>query len=170
MNTKYFEEYWLDLNNLQEASVIFVGLSHKYGKNWEVLEAFCETTNSWKVIQQLEEGCGWISIHKTNLVKWVPLKNGKIRYPNAEEKKEWLNALLEEISIINPSVVYLFWKQVSDFVIKNIKLEKISDVEYRFWEVTFLLAHHPSYIYLYKRRDIESYIQWITTKISELLE
>lgn len=170
MNNKNFVEYWLDLNKLPDSKVIFVWLSYKLDKNGEMLEAFCDSTNSWKVINKLEKGCWWISIYKTNLVKWVPIKEGKIRYPNADEKKDWLQKLLNEISIINPKVVYLFWKQVSDYIINNLDLEKISDFEYKFWNVTFILAYHPSYIYIYKRKEIDNYVWGIISKISEIIE
>ena len=169
MNTKNFVEYWDDLDNLPVSQVLFVGLSYKLNKNWQILEAFCDSTNSWKVIQKLEEWCSWISVHKTNLVKWVPLNNGKIRYPNSKEKEEWLCKLLEEILVIKPQVVYLFGKQVSDFIIKNTELEKVSNFEYNFWNIIFVLAYHPSYMYIYKRKELDNYVNWIVLRILEIL-
>lgn len=170
MNKNNFVEYWLKLNELPNSKVIFVWLSYKLDKNGKILEAFCESTNSWKIISKLEEWCKWINIYKTNLVKWVPLKDGKIRYPNVDEKKDWLQKLLGEISVVNPKVVYLFWKQVSDYIIKHLDLERISDLEYKFWNVTFVYAHHPSYIYIYKRKEIDNYVWGITSKMFEIIE
>jgi DNA polymerase len=148
---------------------MFVGLSYKLDKEGKVLKAFCDSTNSWKVIANLEEFCNGITIHKTNLVQWVPLYEGKIRYPDTKEKTEWLTQLLEEIDTIKPKIVYLFWKQVSDFVIKKLDMKKKSDFEYIRWNVTFILAHHPSYMYIYKRKDMDKYIETIVTQIKNII-
>lgn len=170
MNIKNFVKYWFYSSGLPDSTVIFVWLSYKLDKNGKILEAFCDSTNSWKVITELEKWCQWISIYKTNLVKWVPLKDGKIRYPNADEKKDWLQKLQDEILVVNPKVVYLFWKIVSDYIIKHLNLEKISDFEYKFWNVVFILARHPSYIYIYKRKEIDNYIWDIIAKIFEIIK
>jgi len=169
MNINTFSEYHFDLGELPVSDAMFVWLSYKKDKNGNILDAFCDSTNSGKVISKIEELCQWISIHKTNLVKWVPLKEWKIRYPNIDEKKDWIQKLLNEISVVNPKVVYLFWKQVYDFVKKTLDLEKISDYEYKLWNIIFILAHHPSYIYIYKRKEMDEYINTIVLRIQEIL-
>ena len=170
MTTKSFVSYESNLEEISSSQVMFVWLSYKLNKQWEVLKAFSDTTNSWKVISQLEESCEGVSIHKTNLVQWVPLdEEWKIRYPNAKEKEKGLNNLLEEIEKIKPKIVYLFWKQVSDFVIKKLYVEKKSDFEYTQWDITFVLAHHPSYMYIYKRKELDNYIQNIVQQIQNIL-
>lgn len=151
------------------AEVYFVWLSHKASKSWEVLDAFCKSTNSGKIISELEDKCCNIHIYKTNLVRWVPLINSKIRYPNQDEKKNGLRRFIKEIFIFQPKIVYLFWKEVSDFVIQKIKPYKLNNQEYTYWETIFILAEHPSYIAVYKRKQTKEYIDWITKKIIEHL-
>lgn len=170
MTTKNFIDNRPNLKKVIPSQVMFVWLSYKLDKQWKLLEAFSDTTNSWKVISQLEESCEGVSIYKTNLVQWVPLdEEWKIRYPNAKEKEKWLNNLLEEIEKIKPKIVYLFWKQVSDFVIKKLDVEKKSDFEYTQWDITFVLAHHPSYMYIYKRKKLDNYIENIIIQIQNAL-
>lgn len=170
MNNKKFIPYLENYTKWVLAQVMFVWLSYKLDKQWEVLKAFCDTTNSWKVISQLEESCVGVSVHKTNLVSWVPLdEKWKIRYPNVKEKETWLRDLLQEIENIKPKIVYLFWRQVSDFVIQKLDLEKRSDFEYIQWNTTFLLAQHPSYIYIYKRTELDNYIKNIIQQIQDIL-
>lgn len=169
MSWSNFISYWKKNSEYLNYDVIFVWLSHKFDKNWNILEAFCNSTNSWKIISQIEEWCKWVSIYKTNLVKWVPIENGKIRYPNIDEKKDWLQELLKEIFLINPKIVYLFWKQVSDYIIKNLDLEKISDLEYKLWKISFILTYHPSYIYIYRKKEVKNYIWNIISKISKII-
>lgn len=148
------------------SEIFFLWLSHKFWKNWEVLSAFCNSTNSWKIIDKLIDGCLEKSIFRTNLVKWVPLcKKWKLRYPNEDEKSKWLNRLKREISVFKPKMIYLFWKQVSDFVLKNLEIKKISDNEYIFFETKLVLVEHPSYIAVYRRKYIGEYIEKIVNQI-----
>ena len=156
---KDFVDYKYDFNKILKSDVIFVWLSYKLDKNDEVLEAFSETTNSWKIISQLEELFWKIKIYKTNLVKWVPLINWKIIYPNTLEKEQWLEILLKEIDIVSPKVIYLFWREVSDFVIKKLDLIKYSNNVYYKWKIKIVIANHPSYIYIYKKNEIKTYME-----------
>lgn len=57
--------------------ILWVGISAKIGE-----EPLSETTNTGKLVKQIENACGK-SGYKTNLVKCPPVdKNGKLRYPN----------------------------------------------------------------------------------------
>lgn len=148
--------------------VFFVGLSHKLWKDWEVLDAFCDSTHSWKIISEVILSCeNKSSIHNLNLVSWVPVnKDWKIRYPDIKEKEKWLQDLIEKIELFKPKIIFLFWKQVSEFVIKKLKLEQLSDTEYKYWEIIFALANHPAYIAVYKRKNIEEYVSFISGRIN----
>lgn len=148
--------------------VFFVWLSHKLWKNWEVLDAFCDSTSSWKIISEVISSCkNKSSIHTLNLVSWVPVnENGKIRYPDNREKEKWLQDLIEKIDLFQPKIIFLFWKQVSEFVIKKLKLEQLSTTEYKYWEIIFALADHPAYIAVYKRKNIEEYVSYISGRIN----
>lgn len=165
LSLKFVPYYWV-LKNFPQNWVFFVWLSYKLGKDWTVLEAFCNTTNSWKIITNITSICWLDWIYKTNLVKWVPLdENRKIRYPNKIEKNDWIDILIREINLFKPRFVFLFWKQVSDFVLKKLNPIKISENEYRYWETIFVLSEHPSYIAVYKRKQIDNYTSWIIERI-----
>jgi uracil-DNA glycosylase len=61
----------------------------------------------------------------------VPLdSHHKIRYPNIAEKESGRKILEEEIRKFNPKFVYLFGKQVSDFLLKKVPVKKITNDEY----------------------------------------
>ena len=157
--TKYTEKEW----------VFFVWLSHKLAKDGTVLDAFCNSTASWKIITWISSQYREQFIYKTNLVQWVPLdKNKKIRYPNKNEKEEWMKFLLDKINTLKPKLVFLFWKQVSDFVINHLKTTKINEHEYQYWSTVFILVDHPSYIAVYKKKDLEKYTSFISNKINTL--
>ena len=156
------------LDKIPTSWIFFVWLSHKLGKDGSVLDAFCESTNSWKIIGDVLQGASWFPIYKTNLVKWVPLDDkNKIRYPSLDEKKIWLDMLIKEIDRHSPKIVFLFWKQVSDFVIKEMWLKKNNEYEYMYGNTKFLLADHPSYIAVYKRNSANDYVFDIIEKIKK---
>jgi hypothetical protein len=138
-------------------SVFFVGLSHKCGKHGEVLEAFCDSTNSGKVISEILRKSNGIAVYMTNLVEWVPIDDqGKIRYPNLEEKQTWLVELEKDIKTYKPKQIFCFGKQVSDFVVNNISINNVKIIS----------VEHPSYIAIYKRKHMEEYIVNICAEMS----
>ena len=153
-----------------DSRIYFLWLSHKLSRSWEMLEAFCESTASGKIINDIIRKSGkWSTIYKTNLVKWVPLDNDwKIRYPTEKEKNAWLQRLRKEIFVFRPKWVYLFGKQVSDFILKNFRLEKLTDLEYELWSTKFILAEHPSYVAVYRRKHIEKYSNDIINRINTI--
>ncbi len=148
--------------------IFFVWLSSKNDKAGNQLPAFDVSTNSWKIIQNIFDTVGKEWIFTTNLVSFTPLKDGKIRYPTKQEKHQWFQELLEGIKNQKPKIVFLFWKEVSDFVFQQIGWQKISDTEVLKDWIFFVAEQHPSYIFVYKRKNIEEYVQWIVNKIYEL--
>ena len=139
-------------------SVFFVGLSHKCGKQGEVLEAFCDSTNSGKVISEILRKSNGVTVYTTNLVKWVPIDSQwKIRYPNLEEKQRWLVELEKDIQTYKPKQIFCFGKQVSDFVVKSLSLKNIEIIS----------VEHPSYIAIYKRKNMDTYIANICAEMSK---
>lgn len=148
--------------------IFFVWLSSKNDKAGNQLPAFDISTNSWKIIQNIFDTVGQEWIFTTNLVTFTPLKDWKIRYPTKQEKYQWFQELLEGIKNQKPKIVFLFWKEVSDFVFQQIGWQKISDTEVLKDWIFFVAAQHPSYIFVYKRKNIEEYVQGIVDKIYEL--
>lgn len=164
MTCKSFIAHKNNLSLKLDSTIFLVGLSHKANKTWEVLEAFCDSTNSWKIINTLIKRCKNTTIFKSNLVKWVPIdESNKIRYPSNDEKLQGLSRLVREINIFKPKKVCLFGKHVSDFAIKNLKTTKLSDNEYLYNETIFVLADHPSYIAVYRRKFVDEYVNNLAT-------
>ena len=68
--------------------------------------------------------------------------------------EECLENLIYEISLVNPKVILVLGKQAYNFIIKKVKIKNIFYIE------------HPSYIYVYKRKEINSYIE----KVKKIIE
>jgi DNA polymerase len=148
--------------------IFFVWLSSKNDKAGNKLPAFDVSTNSWKIIQKIYDEVWQDWVHATNLVPFTPLKDGKIRYPTKQEKIQGLEKLLEEMDFHQPKIVFLFWKEVSDFVFQKLQWEEISEWKvFKNW-ILFIATQHPSYIFVYKRKNIEEYVQKIVEKIYAL--
>ena len=84
--------------------IFFVWLSSKNDKAGNQLPAFDVSTNSWKIIQNIFDTVGQEWIFTTNLVSFTPLKDGKIRYPTKQEKRDWLDQLLLELQKQKPKI------------------------------------------------------------------
>lgn len=134
--------------------VVFVGLSNKKDK-----EPFDKTTNSGKIISEvinhLEYEC-----FKLNLVPFAPInKFGKLRYPTKEEIKRSLNYFKKEIEKINPDCIV----GLSNIV--NNELKKIKE-----YQSILICEKHPSYIYVYKKADLEQYKSNLIDKINKKID
>ena len=121
-------------------------------------------TRSGALIAEIEKSFRKDSIfYKTNLVKCLPLKKDKIRYPLQHEMEKCYPNLELEIKELRPSTVFLLGKQVASFV-----FDKLGEKEVVFSEifkykgltvndVTYVPVHHPSYILVYKRMHMDKY-------------
>jgi hypothetical protein len=132
--------------------ILFVGLSNKLNK-----EPFDIHTNSGKIvhdiIKQLNHEC-----YLVNLVQYPPVdKNGKLRYPTKLEIKEAIPAFLKYTDTIKPDLIVSFGKTVSDELSKIVIINKI-----------LLTKNHPSYIWVYKRNSLDSYIDDIVKTINSI--
>ena len=130
------------LDKEDRCDVMWVGLSAKRVND----------TNSGKIIELIEQELPNLKFYKTNLVKCLPLdENNKLRYPTPKEMQACINNLLLEIEILNPKIIMVLGKLTFNFIEKyfmknNIDKSKIIYIE------------HPSYIYVYKRKYIDDYI------------
>jgi uracil-DNA glycosylase family 4 len=154
-----------------DASIFWVGLSavKVIDVNNEI--PLSSKTNSGKLILNIESMCKSTLFYKTNVVKCLPLKDGKIRYPTKIEMTNCFHNFNSEIMNIQPKIVFLLGKQVSDFICKklNIETEKL-DNEFNYStfkkkNIIYVPIHHPSYILVYKRKKIDNYM----SKIVELI-
>jgi DNA polymerase len=131
-----------------------------------------QNTNSGKLIQSIEFVLPNVSFYKTNVVKCLPLKDDKIRYPSLSEMKNCYSHLETEISNFNPKIIFLLGKQVAKFVLNNYKKEaSLSDnfnysLHFCNWNI-YIPIHHPSFMLVYKRKKLSDYMQSIENIIAE---
>ena len=140
------------LDKEDRCDVMWVGLSAKRVDDLNNSIPLSNDTNSGKIIELIEHELPDLKFYKTNLVKCLPLdENNKLRYPTSKEMQACINNLLIEIEILNPKIILVLGKLTFNFIemyfIKNnIDKSKLIYIE------------HPSYIYVYKRKYINDYI------------
>lgn len=81
--------------------------------------------------------------------------------------------LLAEIAEVKPKVVALLGEKVCSAVEKklNIKLKRWCGFEYFATEhngIWYLPVQHPSYIYVYKRKEVEKYVKKVAEAIGRI--
>ena len=131
--------------------IIFLGLSNK-----KDLLPFDESTNSGKIINEiinkLDDEC-----LKLKLVQYAPLdKNGKLRYPNKREIDNSIPIFLETIESFNPDLIIGFGN-----IVKN-EISKIDLLKNK-----IIFKKHPSYIFVYDRKNLDNYINGIVADINK---
>lgn len=110
------------------------------------------------------------------MVKCPPIdKNGKLRYPNQAEIDCCFKNLLAEIAEVKPKVVILLGGKVCSAVEKklSIKLKHWRGFEYFATEyngIWYLPVQHPSYIYVYKRKEVEKYVEKVAEAIGKTVD
>lgn len=133
-------------------------------------------TNSGMLIQEIEKKCEGINTYKTNLVKCLPLtEQQKLRYPSKNEIDCCFDNLLAEIHAMSPKIVFLLGERVYSSVGRhlNIKFEKWNGFHFyckEFEGIYFVPIHHPSYIYVYRRKQTNEYIEAVAKMIKQLLQ
>jgi DNA polymerase len=153
---------------------MFVGLSSKPGT-----EALCPSTNSGKLIGEIENHISdALNVYKTNLVKCAPLdEDGKLRYPTLAEMKACLPHLLTEINHFKPRVIVPLGGQVTKFMmnslISNQRFDGFAD-DFRYQSFSLksgmlLPVHHPSYIWVYRRKRIPQYVGAVGDRLLEVV-
>lgn len=156
--------------------VFWVGLSAvQMGEGIERVP-LSTNTRSGALIESIGEPLkGEINFYKTNLVKCLPLKEGKIRYPLEHEMEKCFPNFKFELETLRPTIVFLLGRQVSLFVAKKLGFNDVylsEDFNYESFEnnnITFVPVHHPSYILVYKRKYIQNYISSIQNLCESLL-
>ena len=162
------------LDNEKECQVFWVGLSAKKMSSDEEIPLSPET-NTGMLIQKIEKMCEEVITYKTNLVKCLPLTDQqKLRYPNRKEIDKCFDNLINEINTMSPKIVFLLGEKVYSSVGKHldIRFEKWDEFEYHYKEhegIYYVPIHHPSYIYVYKRKRVDEYIEGVERIINELL-
>jgi len=162
------------LDKKKECQVIWVGLSAKRVESDNEIP-LAPGTNTGMLIKKAEELCRGVSTYKTNLVKCLPLtEEKKLRYPNSKEIDCCFEHLINEIKTLNPKIVFLLGEKVYFAVGKHldIRFEKWNNFDYCYKEYNktyYIPIHHPSYIYVYRRRFVGEYVKGIEKMINRLL-
>ena len=141
------------VDNMRKSDIMFLGISAKI-KETEDEMPLSENTNSGKLIKMIEgrllEENSNILCYRSNMVKCVPLdKEGKIRDPEILEIENCIDNLVYELSIVKPKVVVLLGRLVEKYLKKKIN-------EFGYNTITI---YHPSYIHVYRKKEIEKYVQ-----------
>lgn len=162
------------LDEEKQCEVFWVGLSAKKVNSDDEIPLSPET-NTGMLIQKIESMLDKVTTYKTNLVKCVPLnEQAKLRYPNKKEIDTCFDNLRTEIQELSPKIVFLLGEKVYSSVGKhfNIEFEKWDEFDYSYkeYEGTYYVPiHHPSYIYVYKRKKIDQYVESIEKIVNSLL-
>ena len=141
------------VENMKKSDIMFLGISAKM-KETEDEMPLSENTNSGKLIKMIEERLleenNNLLCYRSNMVKCVPLnEDGKIRYPDNLEIENCIENLEYELNIVNPKVVVFLGRLVEKYLKK-----KIIELGYN-----VITIYHPSYIYVYRKKEIEKYVE-----------
>jgi hypothetical protein len=159
---------------MERPLVYFVGLSAKPD-----CEHLASETRTGMIIDRIVHNLPSVNSVRTNLVRTPPVdESGKLRYPNLNEMKLGWNELQNEISETSPDLLVALGQQVSVFIRSQMGVQpakpklplNFSYVSYLSQSQSSILSvHHPSFIYVYHRKGIESYIENVVISICTLV-
>lgn len=145
------------------SDIFFTGLSAVPTAEVHSAEPFASSTNSGSVLRGIASELTSPSVYYTNLVKCLPLRGDRIRYPSRSELNLCFRNYAAELAQLRPQRIVLLGQLVSDFVAQKLNLRfRSRRREFDFpaaqrGGVTFLAAYHPSYVLVYKRRKLDVY-------------
>jgi len=162
-------------NNIyRKPLVYFIGLSAK-----PMCEHLARETRTGNIIEQIILQLPSIKAVKTNLVKTPPIDHeGKLRYPNPGEMKLGWNELQEEMNQTFPILLVTLGQQVSFFLRSQMGIhpakphlpDDFSCESYLSQSSSNILSvHHPSFVFVYRRKDVENYINNVVLSVLSLV-
>lgn len=161
-------------DQLKGSQVFWVGLSAVLFAEGDEKLPLSPLTATGTLVQTIEAPFRKrIRFYKTNLVKCAPIKEDKIRYPSTFEMEKCYPNFIWELENLSPTTVFLLGKQVSDFILKKLGHPSIKmDDEFNYEGITygsiqFIPIHHPSYILVYKRKQLDQYIAGVQKVINQ---
>lgn len=152
-----------------KCNILWLGLSAK--KIADKAEPLSSNTNTGKIIEMIESKLNY-KTYKTNLVKCLPLnKDNKLRYPTLLEKNACYNNLELEIKTLKPKIIILLGSEVADYIAEKLNIEIAKSINYDFKftkynDIFYIHIHHPSYIYVYKQKALNIYINAVVDIIN----
>lgn len=133
--------------------VCFVGISDKLEK-----KPFDSSTQSGIIVDEIISYLN-IDCIKINYVSFAPVDEyGHLRYPTSLELMASFSDFKKKVEEIKPSLIVVCGKMVEK------KLRK-----HNFYQDKILPIYHPSYIWVYKRKELDKYISETVRKINEKL-
>lgn len=163
------------LDDVKKSQVFWIGLSAKISTTSNA-KPLATDTISGGLLHEVEKKCKNISTYKTNLVKCVPLDEcGKIRYPSKTEISSCIKHISLEIETLSPKIIFMLGNHVIDSMSKHYatKFTKPKNFDYHVYihqNTSYIPIHHPSYIYVYKRKIMNDYIDALAKLIHQLAE
>jgi len=156
-----------------KTDILWVGLSAKKGSEEFPLSP---DTNTGRIVRQIEEGLLSTSFTKTNLVQCAPVDcNNRLRYPTRNEMESCFYDFQNRLANLQPRLVLLLGLMVAQFVLgdQGIAIHKL-DSEFNYdihkWDnVEYMPIHHPSFIHIYKRKQLPFYISRVQDAISQTI-
>ena len=162
------------LDHRRQADVIWLGISGKSTSS-QFQKPLDPNTISGQIIEQIEKQLPSINFYSSNLVKCAPINNnGKLRYPSAKEINACSYNLQVEIEELQPKVLVLLGEKVANSLIDSTEL-KLEPKNQFIRSITknnntiYIAATHPSYIYVYKRKFINEYINTIKNLLHKII-
>jgi uracil-DNA glycosylase len=155
------------------ADIIWVGLSAKLSRSGRMLSPLDETTPSGKLLSEVESFFPNLTFLRANLVDFPPTdQEGKLRYPTLQECNESLPNLLDKLESIQPKIVFLLGKIVTECFLKSKLLNtQKNDCDVCINKpIKYIGLQHPSYIQIYKRKEKVEYIEKIMSAINGELQ
>ncbi len=153
---------------------MWVGLSAKMASS-DNESPLAVTTNTGEIIHKIERRSPQLVSYKTNLVKCVPTdEKGKLRYPNQKEISLCIAHLDDELRELQPKIVFLLGEKVAKAVCEHLSIpfQKWKGLEYsaaEYHSTFFIPVHHPSYIYVYRRKQVDEYVNRLAQIIDTLM-
>lgn len=141
------------------ADIFWLGLSAKKVENINDSIPLNSDTNTGKIIKEIETRFSNLSFYKSNLVKCLPLNGKKLRYPTQYEINACKQNFICELLCIRPKLVFCLGQKVFNSIKDLSNLQEFSFCK-------FIHIEHPSYIYVYKRKFLNDYIE----KVSNLIK
>ena len=157
------------IHQIKSSDIMFIGISSQKNTKDKIFEPLDEKTNSGKFISQIEKLLTGKTFYKTNLVKCAPLDSeNKIRSPTQNEITLCFPNLKEEIKNVKPKVIILLGKQVSEAISNNFSLRLKKYTTTKYGNITIIPIDHPSYIMIYKRKQLRKYLSTIAKLLRNL--
>lgn len=161
-------------NTKKKPLVYFVGLSAK-----PMCEHLSLETRTGNIIEQIINNLASVDTIKTNLVKIAPFdQRGKLRYPNIVEMNLGWNELKKEIHQTSPNLLVTLGQQVSFFLRSQMGVHPEKpllpanfscELYLSQSKSNILSVHHPSYVFVYRRKEIKYYVENVVQSISILI-